>query len=1609
MGVGTNTPTEMLDVSGALKIGTDFNNNAGAPTGGAGTIRWNGSNFQGWDGTQWITFSGASAAGWELLGNAGTNPATNFIGTSDNQSLRLRTNNIERMSVMSTGSVLSTRVGIGTNTASIIPVSQSGLEIAGNVPQLVLNDLTGGAQDDFRIINGGGTVNFDNATTNTTLIALGFGNYTNNVGIGTTTPQATLEVQSAEMILRRPSTFSGTTFNLIGDRHNGNTGWNGQVASNGIGSIEFTNQDASNGNTVYSSARIQSTNIGASNDGDLRFYTANDLTLTESMRIDNDGNVGIGADPSNKLHVEGSIRMVDGNQAVGYIPVSDANGTMTWTDPTTLATADDGDWLVNGTHIYKGNSGNVGIGTTTPSTPLEVINASGNSISTNHGIHAAGTGVTTGFTFNSVRMYQDSDNSVKWTKFGSPSIGFTYDQNGNVGIGTTTPDVKLELYNAGASTEMYLTKDGTQTSSLLFRNGTSGTQGTSLGLGTAEHFTIQNNIADKDIILNVNDGGVQTDLVALDASTGRVGIGTTTPEHLLDVNGDMGVNNSVFHNGDPNTYLSFTPDRIQLFAGSGSSSWIDMQHSATEMAINENGINRDLRVEGGTDTDLLFVDGSADMIGVSTNTPSATLDVEGTFQLVDGSEGAGKVLVSDAAGNTSWTDPSAISGLNELVDADGDTKIQVEEGTDDDIIRFDVDGVQAGQIAEDVSEIETLPGFNQPDGLLKLEEYGLLLKGNGTNGGQVLTLEGQLPGSIYPYGRIDFRNTDNSLYTGASIRSHNDGSVNDGDLRFMTANNQVLSEVARMTSTGFLGVGTATPATALHVAPTTSAGPTATFESGANQYPGAAVSITPSGHATSERASVQIDDWHLLQDRVGNGTKDFSLWQQSTGSHRLTVSNTGNVGIGDVTPKWPTTVASTNALFSATDVIDPDLYALTITRPDGTNDQGIGIGLGGSNSGDHAGAGIAFKKTGNNSLGDLMLTVKANGTSFGDHFPALTIKSLTGNTGIGTTAPGEKLHVEGSVRMVDGNQAVGFIPVSDANGTMTWTDPAGVITGDAWGLQGNSGTTPGTDFIGTTDAQDLRIKTSNTDRVAVMSTGGVLSTRVGIGTTTVSTIPGTQSGLEIAGNVPNLVLNDLTGGAQDDFRIINGGGVVNFENATTNSTIMTLGLANNSDNVGIGTATPTQKLHVTDGTVLFDRNSNGTNTQNKLTIAGRLEGNVFPYASIDLQNADGNSGNTDYVGASVRSHNNGASNDGDLRFLTASDGVLTEAMKIDHFGLVGIGTSPVSELHLQRDQNATTSIRIQNDDTGVNSTERLDFVNEDGTVAAIAVYDDGNPAYPNQMRMFNNRPNGEIDLSNSNGNVRLDENGNVGIGTNSPTTKLDVEGDVHVNANGVIFTDTQNGGAYVELRASDPVYPAEGVTLRTLSNPANGEPIFRVMSSGGAERLRVEHSGAVSIDNTIRIQGGSPAIDKVLTATNGNGDAVWTDRSSYIAYNEQAGTFNHNNSDGWGNVTGTFSLDVTNGDVLELKGQASVRLTGGSGTDDFDFRVTYTGCANGSSNLINFRPDEGGSEHDNFTPIPYQDIMTAPCTGTLNFTFQIRNTGDDAWQAQDRIMVVRKN
>lgn len=117
-----------------------YNTNASI-TGGCGT------GYYYWNGTQWICFltspgsSGGSSFAWLTNGNAGTNSAINFLGTTDNQNLIIKTNGFERARFLN-GAANAGGMEIG----SINPVNGRALLIVGggsNVHTAVFKNANG--------------------------------------------------------------------------------------------------------------------------------------------------------------------------------------------------------------------------------------------------------------------------------------------------------------------------------------------------------------------------------------------------------------------------------------------------------------------------------------------------------------------------------------------------------------------------------------------------------------------------------------------------------------------------------------------------------------------------------------------------------------------------------------------------------------------------------------------------------------------------------------------------------------------------------------------------------------------------------------------------------------------------------------------------------------------------------------------------------------------------------------------------------------------------------------------------------------------------------------------------------------------------------------------------------------------------------------------------------------------------------------------------------------------------------------------------------------------------------------------------------------------------
>ena len=296
--------------------------------------------------------------------------------------------------------------------------------------------------------------------------------------------------------------------------------------NNAIGIISFANSNIANGNDKRLSTIGTSTD-GALNSGVLVFGTSSAGTLTERLRINSSGNVGIGTTtPSTRFEVVGP-----GTWVAKFKRTDNTNGGIMIDSPTgfnpnlALATngavkwyinsnASDSDkmqlWEASGTQprFTFTQAGSLGIGITNPGFKLDV---QGGSINSSGGLCIAGI----------CKTDWSQVGGSQWS--GTGAISYT---GGNVGIGTTTPTGLLSLRVAAGDVIQAFTNAGGSAGELhlrykyesaLHRMGLTDSMGNWL-------FYSQYAAA------NTNSIGF---------FPGRVGIGVSAPLYSLDVTGGV--------------------------------------------------------------------------------------------------------------------------------------------------------------------------------------------------------------------------------------------------------------------------------------------------------------------------------------------------------------------------------------------------------------------------------------------------------------------------------------------------------------------------------------------------------------------------------------------------------------------------------------------------------------------------------------------------------------------------------------------------------------------------------------------------------------------------------------------------------------------------------------------------------------------------------------------------------------------------------------------------------------------------------------------------------------------------------------------------------------
>jgi len=534
------------------------------------------------------------------------------------------------------------------------------------------------------------------ATGRTTLLSLDGGNnrsvFQGNVGIGTTNPGVQLEIGAANhgvVVARLTQTYEKVrlhNFDLLGysDGHlwmignDSNTSivlgaswdWDQQVEFNytpgtsGVGAGLLTIGQTNKNNTNYTH-------------GVTRFYT-NGL---ERMRINSAGNVGIGTD----ANVYGNLHLEGGQQDIvltNYTADGVANSTISRIIGQARGYSNDGaamqsiDFVTNATAWYKGDivfktnntdgtdtsvaatekmriasNGNVGIGFTSPdSTPLSTtkLSISGNTyvagtlgigatspvsglqISTNTTGDANRNTTTAGITltryisgtdyrgssiFHAYQGISGSDKELLAFAVGPGNSNSPFDfaktkmvitEAGNVGIGTTTPNAKLDIQ---------------------------GTQG--------QLFSVTDDLSGS-IFAVADISGVPIFDVNSDGTSyfdGDVGIGTTSPGAKLHVDGT-----AIFdtQTGAQPFYITrdgATDQALKIYVDDSAAIFESIQDEAADnygafQFILDAGVTEpyfDVRKGTALANTLFRVDGNGN-VGVGTTSPGSKLEVNGTFK-----------------------------------------------------------------------------------------------------------------------------------------------------------------------------------------------------------------------------------------------------------------------------------------------------------------------------------------------------------------------------------------------------------------------------------------------------------------------------------------------------------------------------------------------------------------------------------------------------------------------------------------------------------------------------------------------------------------------------------------------------------------------------------------------------------------------------------------------------------------------------------------------------------------------------------------------------------------------------------------------------------------
>jgi hypothetical protein len=797
LGIGNNSPTYNLDVTGTGRF------TSGLLSDSLNAVNYPYSLTLGTSGADAgsVTITAGSTSGYNTsiyVGGGGASVAPNNIV--------FNTASVERMRILSSGNV-----GIGTTS----PSGKLSIVTSGTNDLLYLNS---GVNTDFayKIVSGS-----DDAfvlrrqhTTQGDLSIMSW-TYSGKVGIGTTSPTGKLTISqnnsggvAALTFTEDESTIQGPSANtkiLMGGNLSLNAASTWVAGTNGSERMRITSAGNIGVNTTnpYAGTGVTSVTINASSYPILAFQNNgsrtgevigyyNHLALntpgfialspgdSEAMRITTGGNVGIGTtSPVTGLDVRTSpysnttarfgtarpVYIINDDPIIGFNQYYNSG----WKAGTTGYSGNVGVSSAGEMYFNVSTSSVVTDNIVTQREVMRILNNGNVGIGTtspNYKLHVSGNAYINETLFvNQLTTIEDSL--------------IVYD---NLGVGTTTPSSKFHVVT------------GTTGNIAIFQGGAgryivTGTD------GSGQYIEQVGNSSGERIlrIQNSNGSGAYTQLF-LDGGNQRiytstnvnVGIGTTSPGAKFQVSGGDGIINNAFIGEVP----SYTSANAQFShtsrAVAGEYSFLSANDGET-FINSKTGYNIRFRVNN---NDKVIIN-SAGNVGIGTTSPTFTLSVQGIAQA------RGGVYVTQAAPTNTLILNADDTGLHKIyTNSSVDLSLGANSST---------------------TQLYLKNGGNVGIGITSPAEI-LHVKSPGNNGGvRYVVFLGQ---NSTGYQNSFVASVQDELTDlGAGIVGTNTGS----NLSFSThPNGGSLTERMRITKTGNVGIGTTTPSYNLHVEGNTS-------------------------------------------------------------------------------------------------------------------------------------------------------------------------------------------------------------------------------------------------------------------------------------------------------------------------------------------------------------------------------------------------------------------------------------------------------------------------------------------------------------------------------------------------------------------------------------------------------------------------------------------------------------------------------------------------------------------------------------------------------------------------------------------------------------------